>query len=138
MIKVVLFDVGGVLIRFTGVQIKLYLLADKIKAKGVRIAILSNIVSFGGLALKRLHIYRGFSTVILSYQEGVRKPEQKIYDITIKRLGVKPSEILFIDNLPENLVPAKKMGIHVVHAKSTSQTIRDIKQILKTQNNLEL
>ena len=138
MIKVVVFDVGGVLIRFSGPQFKLYRLAGKLKRQGIRVSILSNVIMPAGFILKRLHLYRGFSPVILSYEEKVRKPESEIYSRAVKMLGVKPNEIAFIDNHEGNLEPAKKAGMFVIHATSTSQVVNELKALLKSQNNLTI
>lgn len=138
MIKVVLFDVGNVLIRFSGPQLRLYKLAGDLNDRGIRVSILSNIVKPAGLLLKRLHVYRGFEPVILSYEEKIRKPAPEIYQRTIERLRVKPQEIVFIDNLSRNLTPAGKLGMHTIHAVGTRQVIADLKALLKKENNLDI
>ena len=42
------------------------------------------------------------------------KPEQKIYEIAAGLTGVKPSEILLIDDSRPNLMAAEKMGWKVL------------------------
>lgn len=137
MIKVVLFDVGGVLVRPSGPQIKLYRLAEKIKQHGIRVSILSNVIKPIGAVLKKMHFYRGFEPVVLSYEEKIRKPNPEIYRRTIKRIGVKPNEILFIDNLAENILAAQKEGLITIHAVGTRQVVADLKQALKKHNNIQ-
>lgn len=39
-----------------------------------------------------------------------KKPEKEIYEIAQKRCGMKPGEILFIDNKEKNLVEPRNMG----------------------------
>ena len=46
--------------------------------------------------------------------EGTRKPECSIYEETLKRLGVKASEAVFLDDIGSNLKAAKEMGIHTI------------------------
>jgi len=48
--------------------------------------------------------------VIDSSVEKVRKPDPEIYALAETRAGVKPEEILFIDNDQKNLVPAAARG----------------------------
>lgn len=138
MIKVVLFDVGRVLVRFSGPQFGLYRLAWRLRQKGIRTAILSNVVMVPGVVLKWSHSLAGFSPVILSYEEGLRKPNPEIYKRTIKRLGVKPEEVVFIDNLTPNLLAAAKQGMRTIHAVSTKQVIIDLEAILKKEGNLDI
>jgi epoxide hydrolase-like predicted phosphatase len=59
---------------------------------------------------------------------GLRKPNPKIYAYALKKLGTKPSECIFIDDKPENLVPAKKLGINTILYKNN---IIDLKNQLK-------
>ncbi len=49
--------------------------------------------------------------IVNSAKIGVRKPHAKFYDIALKKLKVKPSEIVFIDDRPRNVAGARKAGI---------------------------
>jgi putative hydrolase of the HAD superfamily len=55
-----------------------------------------------------------FDVVIDSSQVGVRKPDPRIYEELIRRLGVPAKAIAFVDDLPENLPPAARLGIRAV------------------------
>ena len=55
-----------------------------------------------------------FDVVIDSSQVGVRKPDPRIYEELIRRLGVPAEAIAFVDDLPENLPPAARLGIRAV------------------------
>ncbi len=52
--------------------------------------------------------------VILSFEVGVRKPLSRIYEICEERSGSKPSECLFIDDVPANVAGALARGWHAV------------------------
>lgn len=82
--------------------------------------------------------YRGFDPVILSYKVKSSKPDPKVYEIAIERLGVKPSEIIFIDNLSINIDGADKLGMKTVLAKNSDQVIADVTAIVKQENGLQL
>lgn len=76
--------------------------------------------------------YEGFDAVILSYEEGMRKPEDlDFYHLAPKRLGVKPEECIFIDDKAENLPPAQSIGIKTVLFKNQQQAIEDINNIIE-------
>lgn len=51
-----------------------------------------------------------WDSIIDSSILGVKKPMPKIYQIAQEKAGVRATEILFIDNLEKNLVPARKLG----------------------------
>lgn len=54
-----------------------------------------------------------YKAIIDSSEVGVIKPESKIYEIAQKAAGVKPQEILLIDDGRTNLVAADKLGWRV-------------------------
>ncbi|HZP55773.1 MAG TPA: HAD-IA family hydrolase [Candidatus Saccharimonadales bacterium] len=138
MIRAVLFDYGRVLSGPLWPHFTVRRLAKKIKASGLKIGILSNIFLAAAIVFKLTGGYRGFDPIILSFKEKVAKPNAPIYEIAIKRLGVKPEEILFIDNLEVNIAAAKSLGMKTILAKSSKQVVRDIKEVLLKENKLDL
>lgn len=61
---------------------------------------------------EKFHFLRDFDTVILSYQVGFTKPDQRIFQELIKKSGVNADEILMADDDPALLIEAKKAGIN--------------------------
>lgn len=57
----------------------------------------------------------------LSYQLHVMKPAAGFYDAAIKDQGIIPSELLFIDDVAENLQAAKVAGMQVIHFKNPAR-----------------
>lgn len=62
--------------------------------------------------------------VIDSSQVGLRKPDPGIYRELVVGLGKSPELVLFVDDLSENLEPAREMGMRVVHFTGESD-LRD-------------
>lgn len=137
MIKAVLFDYGRVLYGPLLPHRKVRKLAKELRQQGIRTGILSNIFPFAAWVLKISGGYRGFDPVILSFRENISKPNPRIYLLAIKRLGLMPQQILFIDNSEENIAAAKKLGIQVILAKNPTQVIAEVKNILLKENNLK-
>jgi putative hydrolase of the HAD superfamily len=52
----------------------------------------------------------GFREIVLSYQEGVSKPDFGIFDVAARRAGVPPDQIFFCDDLPEHVAAARRSG----------------------------
>ena len=67
-----------------------------------------------------------FDLVVESSVEGIRKPNPEIYKLTCERLGVSPSEALFIDDLGINLKPARALGMQTIKVLSEAQAIEDL------------
>ena len=49
--------------------------------------------------------------IFLSAELGMAKPDEDIFKYAIEHSGVKPNEILFIDNCKENIDVANKLGM---------------------------
>jgi len=52
-----------------------------------------------------------FDATVFSCDEGMVKPDERIYRITLDRLEVKPNEAVFVDDKKENIDAAEKIGI---------------------------
>ena len=99
----------------------------KLKKQGYKIAVLSDQWFLSKEALMPEKIYKNFDETIVSCDVGVRKPNQKIYQLAVKKLKVSPKEILFIDNQKWNILPAKKLGMNTILFKSNKQLFSDEK-----------
>lgn len=52
-----------------------------------------------------------FEVVFCSGDEGMIKPDPAAFKLTLERLGVEPWEAVFIDDTPEHVEAARKLGI---------------------------
>lgn len=97
-----------------------------------RTAILTN--SFVGAREQEEKRY-GFTSMvdvaIYTHEEGVRKPDPRIYTIASQRIGFPPSEIIFLDDRPENVDTARASGFQAILFTSTTQAIADIETLLQ-------
>ena len=62
-----------------------------------------------------------FDVTTFSCAEKTRKPEEKIYTVTLEKLNVKPHEALFIDDKPHYIESAKKLGINGIVFENSDQ-----------------
>ena len=82
-------------------------------SKKYKIGLLSNIYNGMMPRLIELGIVANnidYSSIILSYETGLRKPEKEIYEIAAKKAGIKPREILLIDDRKDFIEGAKTVG----------------------------
>jgi len=96
------------------------------RASGIRTGLLSN--SWGIERYPHDQLPELFDAVVISGQEGMRKPDEAIYEIAIERLALPASGIVFVDDLPGNLKPARALGMITVHHTSASQTLDELEQ----------
>ncbi len=109
---------------------ELFKYAVEKKKQGYKIAILSDQWWLSKKALITKEFYKHFNPVIVSTDVKLRKPNPEIYKLTLKKLKLKPSETIFIDNQKWNTKPAEKLGMKTVLFKNNKQTIRDIERLL--------
>jgi len=64
---------------------------------------------------------------IYSFDVGFRKPEIDIYKIACSKADINPESSVFIDDLKDNIVGAKKIGMHGIHYKNIKQLKKDLK-----------
>ena len=79
---------------------------------------------------EKFKIKKYFELVVDSSVEGIMKPDKRIYEITAERLGVKPEECLFIDDLKENVEGARKVGFKAIQFGDPVEGVKEIKKAL--------
>jgi len=104
-------------------------IVKSVKAAGYKIAVISNTIKPHVEYMKRKGWYEPFSVLILSSEVGMKKPEVGIYKLALKKLRVKGSESIFIDDKKKNLVTAKKVGMKTIHFRSPSQLEIELKKL---------
>lgn len=98
------------------------------RAAGIKTGLLSN--SWGARNYDFDLLAELFDVLVISGDLGVRKPEQEIYDIAVERMGLPASELVFVDDLPGNLKPARAMGVHTIVHTDPATTIAALEEVL--------
>lgn len=89
---------------------------QELEAAGVRQAVLSNWPPSLRHFLEYHGLLRCFETVVVSGEEGIVKPDPRIFEIALSRLRISPADAIFIGNDPvADIAPAKRMGITAIH-----------------------
>lgn len=78
---------------------------------------------------EKYHLHAYFDTIISSSHVGVAKPNLKIYQESILKTGVKPNEIVFIDDNDKPLEGAKNAGMKIIKFINAQQLENDLKQL---------
>ena len=59
--------------------------------------------------------FRHFRDTVVSAEEGVIKPDPRIYQIVLERTGLEPADLLFVDDSAANIAAADALGFHTHH-----------------------
>jgi len=97
-------------------------------AAGVRTALVSN--SWGVHRYPHDMFSELFDGVVISGEEGIRKPSRRMYELGAERAGVPAQSCVYVDDLAFNLVPAEKLGMATVHHTSAETTIPELERLL--------
>ena len=81
-----------------------------------------------------------FDVFIASAEVGMRKPEKRIYELALRRLdefdrkkggtGVRAEDVLFLDDIGENLRTARELGMRTIKVQ-IGKTFRAVKELEK-------
>jgi epoxide hydrolase-like predicted phosphatase len=88
-------------------------LVTRAHAAGIRTGLLSN--SWGN-EYDRSDWHEMFDVVVISGEVGMRKPERKIFELALDRIGLPAGECAFIDDMAHNVAAASQAGlVGIVH-----------------------
>jgi epoxide hydrolase-like predicted phosphatase len=115
---------------FAGVQPDTVMLEAVRAARkaGIRTALVSN--SWGVHRYPHDLFSEIFDGIVISGEEGTRKPAKRMYELGAERAGVAPKLCVFVDDLPFNLTPAEELGMATVHHTSADTTIPQLEELL--------
>lgn len=95
---------------------------------GRRTALISN--SWGTGIYDRGLMPELFDAVVISGEVGLHKPQPEIFLLTTERLGVEPSECVFVDDLRENCAGAEAVGMTAILHRDTTDTLERLGELL--------
>lgn len=101
-----------------------------VRGRGLLAGILSN----SGPGAREAERVWGFEEItddiVYSHEVGLGKPDPAIYELTASRLGVRPAEIVFLDDVPANVDAARAAGWHAVLHEDTERSVAEIEAII--------
>jgi putative hydrolase of the HAD superfamily len=104
-------------------------LVRELRGRGLRTGLLSN--SWGdrdGYPWELLGEL--FDDVVISARVGMRKPEERIFQLALDRLGLSPGECAFVDDVEGNIVAARALGLVAVHHGEPAATRARLLELL--------
>jgi len=118
---------------FWGGDILDYALIESIRVlRGkYKTALLSNAFSdLREVITHRFPVIDAFDEVVISAEVGLVKPDQLIYHLAMDRLGIQPSEAVFIDDFIQNIEAAQAIGLYTIHFRNPEQAQAELEQLL--------
>jgi putative hydrolase of the HAD superfamily len=73
---------------------------------------------------------RLFDDMVFSYEVGLAKPDERIFRLSLERLGAAPEQAVFIDDIESYVAAAMQIGMKGVHYQDFAQCKRDLEKII--------
>jgi putative hydrolase of the HAD superfamily len=100
-------------------------LACSLHDKGYKTALLSN-TELPAVRFFHEKSYNMFDLLVFSCIERVMKPQRRIYEITLERLGSKAGQTVFIDDRQDYIRAAELTGLNTILFESVDQVKHDL------------
>ena len=115
-LKLDIYEVFAAMPRDGGLRTAFVDKVAELKTRGLRRAIITNNVKeFADGWRSLMPVDELFELVVDSCVEGIRKPNPKIFELTLQRMGIDdPSRTVFLDDYPANIAAAQKLGMKTV------------------------
>jgi putative hydrolase of the HAD superfamily len=100
----------------------------KVSAAGIKTGLLSNMpADLAAHVQDNFDWVKKFTFKTFSAHVKLVKPDPAIYEHTLRGLGVKASETLFVDDRENNIRAARTLGMHAIQFQSIEQFSDDLK-----------
>jgi len=78
-----------------------------------------------------LQISDAFDEMVISAEIHLMKPDARIYQHALQRLGVAAQEAVFTDDMLRNVEGARSQGMNAIHFRQRSQALAELERFLK-------
>jgi putative hydrolase of the HAD superfamily len=115
-----------------------------LKNEGLLIGLISNCFSEEAYVIRRSELFPYFDAVYLSYEQGIQKPEEKIFKRCMNCLSVRAEECIYVgDGGSYELQTARKLGMKAVQAawylqEGTTQPAKRMHDFLQMERPLDV
>ena len=68
-------------------------------------------------------VFQHFEHLFLSFEIGHCKPETGAFDIVLEGVSVLPADILFLDDMEQNIAAARRLGIKALQVDGSVEVL---------------
>jgi putative hydrolase of the HAD superfamily len=101
------------------------------RSQGIRTGLVSNSMGVG--RYDRSAFPELFDGVVISGEEGMHKPQPGIFRLSAERIGLRPEECVFVDDLRENCQGAEAVGMTAVLHRGADSTLPRLEELLSVR-----
>ncbi len=87
---------------------------SELRSRGLKIGVLSNTLPNVGATLQAIGVADLVDVALATCTLGVHKPEERAFLLAAQALEMAPSEVMFVDDRPENVLAARAVGMRAL------------------------
>ena len=100
---------------FAAIPEETFTLLRALKERGIRIGLITNTFSDERDLIRACPLFPYFDAALISYEQGICKPDLSLYEQMTRLLDVKPEECLYVgDGGSRELYAARDAGMHAL------------------------
>lgn len=100
---------------FSAIPEETFRLLQELKARGIKIGLITNTFSDEREMIRESRLYPLFDAALISYEQGIKKPDPAMYEKMIRELSVLPEECLYVgDGGSKELFAARDAGMQTL------------------------
>lgn len=100
---------------FSAIPDETFMMLDTFKEKGIKIGLITNTFSDERDIIRESPLFKYFDVALISYEQGICKPDLELYKRMTDKLNVKPDECLYVgDGGSRELYAARDAGMHPI------------------------
>ena len=77
--------------------------------------------------MNRVGLSKYFDGVFSSGYLGYTKEEEGFFEVVLEKLGLQEEQVMFVDDDPENVAVASKVGIRAIHFENKQDSLEQLK-----------
>ncbi|OQA58196.1 MAG: Alpha-D-glucose-1-phosphate phosphatase YihX [Candidatus Omnitrophica bacterium ADurb.Bin277] len=76
---------------------------------------------------REFKLLRHFKRMFPSHEVGARKPDLEIYRRVLKKIGLRPEETVFVDDMKSFIMGARKAGMRAIRFRGLDRLLKDLR-----------
>ena len=109
---------------------EMFSMAGSLQENGYKTAVLSNTEAPAMRYFHQLQ-YDMFDVLVFSCAEETKKPERRIYELTVRKLSSRPEQSVFIDDKQEYIDGAKEAGLNTILFRDIDRVKNELAEMLE-------
>lgn len=81
------------------------------------------------VAERRFDFLKWFELIVVSGAEKLIKPDPRIFELLLARLGRRAEQCIYIDDVLHNVSAAARLGFHAIHFQSPKQLREELSRL---------